>query len=210
MQNGEYPAKRALKIVEIYHPPYTTRNPVTGNIFIDELTDLLTDTLASDKNVLVMGNFKIHINKEDNEMAAIFLDSLSVMALQCSYSFPTHKDGNCLVLIFAKSISDIKITACKPIAYISNHQRVAGNISIPKDDITRKEITFRKLKSVNYTYLAEEMHLDSLHLENLEYNDLVKKFDNNMKDALNIIAQAVTKTITVRHQNPFDVDFSFC
>ena len=189
----------ALKIVAIYHPPYSTMNPVTGNIFIDELTDWLTDTPASDKNVLVMGDFNIHINKEDNEMAAIFLDSMTAMRLQCSYTFPTHKDGNCLDLIFTESISDIKITACKPIAYISDHQIGAGKISIPKDDITRKEITFRKQKSISFIDLAEEMHLDSLLLENLEYNDLVKKSDNNMKDALNIISPEVTKTITVRH-----------
>ena len=192
---------RALKILAIYHPPYSTRNLVSGNIFIDELTDWLTDTLASDKNVLVMGNFNIHINKEDNEIAAIFLDYMTAMGLQCSYTFPTHKDGYCLDLIFTESISDIKITACKLIAYISDYQIVAGNISIPKDGIIRKEITFRNLKSINYTDLAEEMHLDLLLLENLEYNDLVKKFDNNMKDALNIIASEVTKTITVRYPN---------
>ena len=80
---------------------------------------------------------------------------------------------------------------------------MAENISIPKDDITRKEITYRKLKSINYTDLAEEMHLDSFLLENLEYNDLVMKFENNMKDVLNAIAPEVTKMITVRHQNPW-------
>ena len=128
---------------------------------------------------------------------------MRLMGLQCSYSFPTHKYRNCLDLIFTKSIGDITITACKPIAYISDHQIMAGNISIPKDDITRKEITYRKLKSINYTDLAEEMHLDSLLLENLEYTDLVRKFENNMKDALNTIAPEVTKMITVRHQNPW-------
>ena len=90
--------------------------------------------------------------------------------------------------------------------HISDHQIVAGNISIPKDDITRKEITFRKLKSISYTDLAEEMYLDSCLLENLENNDLVKKFDNSMKDALNIVAPEVTKTITGRHWNPWFTD----
>ena len=144
-----------------------------------------------------MGNFNIHNDKENNEMAAIFLNTMTVMGLQCSYSFPTHKDGSCLDLILTESIGNIMITACKPISYISNHQIVAGNISIPKDDIIRKEITNRKLKSINYTDLAEEMHLDSLLLKNVEYNDLVRKFENNMKDALNIITPEVTKMITV-------------
>ena len=163
---------RVLKIIAIYHPPYFTRNLVTDNIFIDELTDWLIDTLALDKNVLVMGDFNIHINKDNNEIANIFLNSIVVMGLQCSYSFPTHKEGNCLDLIFAESIGDIMVTACRPIAYISSHQIMAGNTSIPKDDVTRKEITYRKLKLINYTGLTEEMHLDLLLLENLEYNDL--------------------------------------
>ena len=161
------------------------------------------DTLASDKHVLVMDDFIIHVNIENNERVAIFLNSMMAMGLQYSYSFPTHKEGNCLDLIFTESIGDIMIMACKPIAYISDYQIVAGNISIPKDAITRKEITYRKLKSIAYTDLAEEMHLDSLLLENLEYNDLVKKYKNNMKGALNTIAPEVTKKITVRHQNPW-------
>ena len=104
------------------------------------------------------------------------------------YSFPTHKEGNCLDLIFTESMREIVVTASRPIAYISDHQIVAGNISIPKDDVTRKENMWRKLKSINYIDLAEEMHLDSLLLENLEYNDLVRKFKGYMKEALNIIA----------------------
>ena len=58
-------------------------------------------------------------------------------------------------------------------------------------------------RPINYTDLAEEMHLDTLLLENLEYNDLVRKFENNMKDALNTIAPEVTKMINVRDKNPW-------
>ena len=47
------------------------------------------------------------------------------------------------------------------------------------------------------------MQLDSLLLENLECNDLVRKYEGNMKEALYIIAPEITKTITVRHQNPW-------
>ena len=157
---------RVLKIVAIFHPPYSTGNMVTDKIFIDKLTDWLTDTLALDKHVLVMGDFNIHINKDNNEIANIFLNSMMAMGLQCSYSFPTHKEGNCLDLIFTETIRDIMVTASRPIAYIGDHQIVAVNISIPKGDVARKEITCRKLKSINYTDLAEEMHMDSLLLEN--------------------------------------------
>ena len=79
---------RVLKIAAIYHSPYSARNSVTENIFIDKLTDWLTDTLASDKHVLVMNVFNIHINKDNNEIENIFLNSMMVMGLQCSYSFP--------------------------------------------------------------------------------------------------------------------------
>ena len=66
------------------------------------------------------------------------------------------------------------VTTCRKIAYISDYQIVGGNISIPKDDVSRKEIRYRKLKLINYIDLAEEMHLDPLLLENIEYNDLAR------------------------------------
>ena len=90
-----------LKIIAIYHSSYSNRNLVTGNNFIDELTDWLTDNVALDKHVLAMRYFDIHINKDNNEMANIFLNSMMVMGLQCSYSFPTEKEGNCLDLILS-------------------------------------------------------------------------------------------------------------
>ena len=95
------------------------------------------------------------------------------------------------------------VMACKLIAYISDHQIVAGNISIPKDNVTMKEITYRKFKLINYIDLAKEMQPDSLPPENLEYNDLGRKSEDTMKEALHIIAPEITKTITVRHQNPW-------
>ena len=77
---------RVLKIVAIYHPAYFTRNPVTDNIFIDELTDWLTDTLALDKHVLVMGHFNICINRDNNEIANTFLNSMAAVQLLLPYA----------------------------------------------------------------------------------------------------------------------------
>ena len=204
-QNGVISCKnRVLKIVAIYHPPYSARNLVTDDNFIDKLTDWLTDTLASDKHILAMGDFNIHINKDNNEN---------------SKHLPQLHDGNGITSAATPSLQIKKeiawtlfllnpsgISWSQPADQLPtspDHQIVAGNISIPKDDVTRKEIMYRKLKLINYTDLAEEMHLDLLLLENLEYNDLVRKFEGNMKEALNIIGPEIIKTITVRHQNPW-------
>ena len=197
MQNGAYPAKReSWRLYQYTVQTYFTRNLVTDNIFIDELTDWLTDTLSSDKHVLAMGDFHIHINKDNNEIANIFLNPMMAMGYSAvTPSLHTRRKllGSYFCWIHQGYHGHSLETNCLHL----QSSNVAGNISIPKDDVTRKEISYRKLKLINYTDLAEEMHLDLL--ENLEYNDLVRKFEGNMKEALNIIAPEITKTITVGH-----------
>ena len=49
-------------LVALYHPPYSLITPVTNAMFIDELTNWITNILVDDKNVIIMGNFNIHIS----------------------------------------------------------------------------------------------------------------------------------------------------
>ena len=56
-------------LVAIYHPPYTTSNPITNTTFIDEYTEWLTDQLVSYDNLYITGDFNIHVNDVVNDDA---------------------------------------------------------------------------------------------------------------------------------------------
>ena len=52
---------KALNILGLYHPPYPVRQKITNSVFIDDLTDYLTDWMTSHTNI-ICGDFKIHID----------------------------------------------------------------------------------------------------------------------------------------------------
>ena len=73
----------SLLVIVIYHPPYSTINKTTNSAFLDEFTDWITMDLAHEKNILITGNFNIHINNSDtDEDTSTFLETIKAMGLQ--------------------------------------------------------------------------------------------------------------------------------
>ena len=70
-----------LTIIGLYHPPYTPMNP-TNNIFIDEVTKLLTEVLPSSKNYIILGDFNSHVSNQDDVDAQIFNYSMEPLGLK--------------------------------------------------------------------------------------------------------------------------------
>ena len=78
-----------MLLVVIYHPPYSMAKPVTNASFIDEFSNWLPDKLLSHKNIIIAGDFNLHVNDPNDEDAGIFLDTLTVLGLVQHFAFST-------------------------------------------------------------------------------------------------------------------------
>ena len=78
----------------MYHPPYSGCNITSNNMFIDDLTEWIAESLVNDKNKIIMGDFNIHINKreEDNDVT-IFMNTIKALGFQQHVNFSTHTIG---------------------------------------------------------------------------------------------------------------------
>ena len=96
-----------LNILGVYRPP-------DGIIpqFLDNFTELLVDIVASNTNLVILGDFNIHINDVNDPNASIFLDIMTTLGLKQHVRGPTHKSGNCLDLIFMEEMSRTKAIKC--------------------------------------------------------------------------------------------------
>ena len=152
-----------ITLIVVYHPPYTTSNPITNTTFIDEFTEWLTDQIVSYDNLYITGIFNIHINNTilDDE-ASVFVDSMEGLGLEQHHNFITHKAGNTLDLIMMETISGLQIKACQAGDFISNHCIVQSWASVTKNVIQHKSITYRKLDDINIEGLVEYMKLEDL------------------------------------------------
>ena len=89
-----------MKIIAIYHPPYLTRCPVTNSMFIDDFTEWLPSQLVRYNNILLAGDFNIHMNKAaiDDE-SGLFVSTIKAMGFQVELCGPTYASGSTIDLM---------------------------------------------------------------------------------------------------------------
>ena len=92
----ETSANPFLNILGVYRPP-------DGSIpqLLDIFMELLVDIVTSNTNLVVLGNFNIHVNDTDDPNANIVLDTMTALRLKQHVRGPTHKSGNCLDFWFS-------------------------------------------------------------------------------------------------------------
>ena len=171
-----------LNILGIYRPPDSSIPR-----FLDIFTELIVDIVTSNMNLVVLGDFNIHVNKIDDPNAGIFLDTMTALGMKQHVTGPTHRSGNCLHLIFTEEMSKTKTIECSHSMFVSDHSSIQCILNIPKESCTRKEITYRNVKDVDLSQRVREMSLEDIKTENLD--EMVEMLEKNLSNALNNQAQ---------------------
>ena len=137
-----------INILGIYHPPYSKGQKITNAMFLDDLTEFLTDWVVSYRNIIICSDFNIHIDNPSDTEAQFFMGTMEAFGLQQHVNFLTHLACNMLDLIFteATSLSSIKTFKGR---YVSDHRVIVSELSIGIQHITGKTVTFRNLKQIN-------------------------------------------------------------
>ena len=132
----------SVTLVSIYHLPYNNKTKVTNAEFMDEYTNWITETSVNDKNLVICGDYNMHVNNADDEDAASFLETNEALGLKQHVTFPTHTSGNTLDLIFTEINGGIGVADCISDSYILDHCNVLCKLPIRREDIQRKTIKY--------------------------------------------------------------------
>ena len=131
--------------VAIYHPPYSATNNSTNAKFIDEFTEYLVDSIMTYNNIVILGDFNLHINDQEDPDTNIFIDTITALGLDQYVDFVTNNKVNILDLIMTEPLCKIKVTSCTPELFFTDHCAVNFTISVTKQNMERKEITFHHI-----------------------------------------------------------------
>ena len=149
-------------ITGIYHSPYFGCNLITNKLSIDDLTEWLAVLLVNDKNILILGDFDIHINKKgEDEDTSTFMNTIKALGFQQHVNFSTHRMGNTLDLLLTESSDPFKIKSILPGNYISDHCTVNCTISLEKTILKKQTIKFRKSNKIDITKFIVDINLTS-------------------------------------------------
>ena len=80
----------------MYHPLPKGKQKTTNGMFIDDITELLTNKLPQYQNSILLGDFNVHIEDQTNTDATVFNETMIALRLEQHISGPTHVRGNTL------------------------------------------------------------------------------------------------------------------
>ena len=191
----------SMTVLAIYHPPPSQANHSTNTVFLDEFADYLENFLTINKNVVIAGDFNLHIDNDEDPVAQLFINMMDAMGLDCHVDFPTHENGHSLDLIFTEMLSETKIIRCTLGAFMSDHCTIECLLSFKKSQQQEKEIKYRHVGMIDPRCFSQLLELDGY--EELQLDGMVEVLDNNLRRAIDSLAPLKTRNIIVRPTNPW-------
>ncbi|KAF7643537.1 hypothetical protein LDENG_00237650 [Lucifuga dentata] len=187
--NGSTPTIVAV----IYRPP----KPSTA--FLPELTSILTNLYALSPNVILMGDFNIHLDNPTNALTMDFNSVLDSFDLTQFVSFPTHSKGHILDLVCCSGISPCNFNSLE--LPISDHKIILFDITVPvSKSAVERSITFQNIKNLNISELNSLVtSSDFLSCPSSSTADLVNHYNDCLSHALDILASQKTCTVSFVH-----------
>ena len=185
----------SFTILLVYRPPKP--NPA----FIPEIHDILTALCTTSANIIILGDFNIHVDTPSYHLAAEFLHLLDCLTLTQHVVVPTHTRGHTLDLVITNStlISNLLVSDLG----VSDHKAISMEIPIlfPPDK-PKRQISFRNLKNINTNSLTFDLQqLSSVNFQTA--TDSVNFYNASLSSLLDLHAPVKTRTVTFPHSAPW-------
>ena len=195
--------------IVIYRSESAPYHRYTMSTFFKEFSELLAHYNHKNNEVIITGDFNIHVNKPNNPDTSKFLNILDTFNLVQHIQEPTHEHGNTLDLLITRretKMSNFTISS----QLSSDHNNILFTLDVNKPSPLKKTITNRKIRGINkesfINDIGQALIFSSAPEASLEYlNDLVVQY-NTTSDILDSHAPLTSKTITVRDQTPWTSD----
>ena len=114
-------------------------------MFIDDLTDYLAEWMASYRDIIICGDFNMHINDLTDIGAQLFNDTMEALGLWQHVNFETDGAGNILDLTFTEITLQLATRTFKE-RYISDHRAIVIEFDIQFQHTHSRSVTFRNLQ----------------------------------------------------------------
>ena len=161
-----------MTAVRVYHPLTTYHANGSNAVFIMGFLNFMCDLQLESINIVILGNFNLHVNEKSDTDAQQFIDMVEASGLKQWIDFPTLKHGNTFDLIITELAAGVQIKNVQCGPYISDHCMITCTFNIPTTKINPKPIKYRNFKKADIVEMISDMDLDSINLdsENLREN----------------------------------------
>ena len=150
---------------------------------------------------MVLCDFNIHIKNDQYADANRFKDIMVALGLQQHGLFSMHRCGNTLDHIYTQLGSAVIINYCREGPILSNHTAVIYGTNIQRENMTRKQVSYRKINKIDLDELPQDIKFDPSYYNDNTIDELVFALDKTLKEALDKHAPEVQRIVTVRQKH---------
>jgi hypothetical protein len=190
-----------IHIALIYRIPPSTKNKLSKSLFLEEFTSLLEHLCILPGKVLIIGDFNIHWDDQNNAECKHFMDILDSFDLVQHVDFATHIGGHTLDFIISRSGDNI-IDAVSPGDMIADHSAVLASLNMHKPKSKTKIVKYRRIKAIKIDKFSEEIKpVDQIF--STDVNSLTDHYNAMLQSALDIHAPEKSKSLSIRKKVPW-------
>ena len=150
-------ATSSVRLVVVYRPPSSKKNAHNFTDFLMEFTTVIDCFSTDQPNLLLVGDFNVHVDDASCHEAGTFLDCLSACNLTQHVTVATHRLGHTLDLIISRSnetgVGDVSIDDLG----ISDHLAVTCDFRFQRPPALRKRILRRYFKLIDTTLISQDL-----------------------------------------------------
>ena len=166
--------------------------------FFNDFTDYLQTVILCKEQLVIVGDFNIHVNVLSNKDSTKFLDLLEYFFLQQHVLGPIHIHGHTLDLIITRQSDEIVRSTPRIDCYFSDHALVLRHLHIIKPSFATRTLPYRKIKSVNADSLNGDLAKSELckHPPN-DLEELVLSYNETLTAVLDKYAPIKARKVVV-------------
>ncbi|KAK0152032.1 hypothetical protein N1851_006603 [Merluccius polli] len=180
-------------IVSVYCPPKAS------STFITELSSILADLCAITSNIILTGDFNIHVDNPNYIFSIDFISTLDSFDLTQYVTFPTHNKGHILDLICCSGVVPFNLSGTE--LPLSDHKFLTFYVNLPVSKF--RIMSFRNIKNINITELNSLISMSISHPHHTSVTEPVDHYNSTLLTALDTLAPTKTRTVTFSRTAPW-------
>ena len=193
-----------VKLVIIYRPPYSASHSVLPRIFFNKFSDYVESFILSPESLILTGDLNFHVDVADDPDARVFIDLLASMGLKQHITEPTHIGGHTLDLLITREHDSVILDVPVVDRYLSDHAAVLCQLNSVKPRQVVKEISYRKIKSINVDILRSDLESSELYTRQFAYlGELTSSYNFILSSLLDKHAPLKRKVVVRRQRVPW-------
>lgn len=138
---------KAFRIITLYRFPPSKQNKLQKADFMNEFADLLEQAATWTGQLIIMGDFNVHWDCEDNAKRKQLAELLDVCSITQHVVGQTHTKGHTLDLVMTLTGHDI-VADCIISDFISDHSAILVTMNTSRCHPPHKTISTRKVRSI--------------------------------------------------------------